>query len=150
MTIFLVVKNFSETLYISQPHLDYQSLESLDETDHDLDSTGGVQPHPQAHLDVQRRGNVHHGLGGAHQDCDDNEVHRLPSSHQVCLLPEDCLPLGIHPAVDGPVGDEGHQSEVDDHAGTHEQNVGQAIEHQREHRLSQLERLRNNYISKEV
>ena len=107
------------------------SLESLDETDHDLDSAGCVQPHSQAHLDVQRRGNVHHGLGGAHQDCDDDEVHRLPSSHQVCLLPDDCLPLGIQAFVDGSVGDEGHQPEVDDHAGADEQDVREAPEHQR-------------------
>ena len=65
--IFFFVKNFSEKTFTSITNLHYQSLESLDETDHDLNGAGGVEPHSQAHLDVEGRGDVHHGLGGAHQ-----------------------------------------------------------------------------------
>ena len=67
MSIFLVVKSFFENMFIFVTNLDYQSLEGLDETDHDLDGAGGVQPHSQAHLDVEGRGDVHHGLRGSHQ-----------------------------------------------------------------------------------
>ena len=74
--------------------------------------------------------------------CNNDEVHGFPSRHQVRLLPEDRLPLGVNASVDWPVGDEGHQLEIDDHAGTDEQDVGQAIEHQRQHGPSQLEVLR--------
>ena len=71
--------------------------------------------------------------------CNNDEVHGFPSRHQVRLLPEDRLPLGINASVDWPVGDEGHQPEIDDHAGADKQDVGQAVEHQRYHGLPQLE-----------
>ena len=71
--------------------------------------------------------------------CDDDEVHGFPSCHQVGLLPEDRLPLGINASVDWPVGDEGHQPEIDDHAGRDEQDVWQAVEHQRQHGPTQVE-----------
>ena len=74
--------------------------------------------------------------------CNNDEVHGFPSRHQVRLLPEDRLPLGVNASVDWPVGDEGHQPEIDDHAGADKQDVGQAVEHQRQHAPTQVEVLR--------
>ena len=67
MSIFLVVKSFYENMFIFVTNLDYQSLEGLDETDHDLDGAGDVDPLSQAHLDVECRGDVRDELGCSNQ-----------------------------------------------------------------------------------